>query len=438
MLFSVAAVRIVQALLVVIIVTSQVAGSAVAFSATERSESPTHHRLVIVAGQSNAVGFPSSASEPVVLPGDADVGYSYSIAGGSWGPVESGGLGGLSAVGSFWGPEIRIGQRLNAHKCAGESIVVVKVARGSTSLHTDWRPGTGPQYLKLVERVQQVANALSASGDSVEVEAMYWAQGGTDMNSPHSQNYQQNLAAFLGSVRDDLGAPAMKVVIQSSDLPIVNNAGPSFDPVGLQRVTDAQAAVAAEDPHAALVRTDDVSRIADGVHLDGAGLNAMGNRASWHMLSMRDSNNDSVSDMVAIDAGADPCAAGVVDLAFAFDGVTEVVGSPSPRLRYGFEVSNQGATDVAQFFAMFVGDQCQQIDGRVRLVHEAAGHVEPTDNPLVVRWTGHIEPNETVSLVVETDVVCSGADSALAFGGVFHAGDDSAMNNVAFVQTVLS
>ena len=400
------------------------------------TDTATHFRLVIVAGQSNAVGFAGSLDLYPDIAENANVDYSYYLEGATWGPAASTSLQALARVGQFWGSEMRIAQRLSANRCAGERVVMVKVTRGASTLHSDWARGT-TMYQTLVNRTQQAISAVAPPGsqNTLSLDGLYLALGGTDINSPYAANYQTNLENFIADLRSDLGDSALPVVVQRTDVPTTNDAGPSFDPVGKALVTAAQMQVASDDPDVVWTDSSDASRGADGVHFDGAGLNLMGNRAGYHLLDMRDADGDGVSDMQEIRRGTDPCAS--TDLAVTVtDQPHTPPGSATLHNEYSLVVSNIGSTGVSSFLVQSVVDGCQAIETPLS-VDGNAGTLAGTGNPSILRWTGALEPGATVNLVLRTKVQCVNVATIGNYSGIYHPDDEVNVNNMRFTFTDL-
>jgi hypothetical protein len=231
-------------------------------------------RVLIVAGQSNAVGYGANANTlpPVLYSPQRDVPYEYNI--GGLPPVTDfvwlkwlNGGSGVSLYSKFCGPELSLG-RGGADAFPDSQFLVVKVAVNGTSLCYDWDPNrSGSLYGVMTQAVRTAMAGVAARGGTSVVAGYFWMQGESDAASPDCANaYNANLTAFITRVRSEFGQPALPFVLGriSSRIPIE-----SFP--YRQIVQDAQAAVADADPFTEWVNTDALSLIFDSLHFDTQG-----------------------------------------------------------------------------------------------------------------------------------------------------------------------
>lgn len=174
--------------------------------------------LLIVAGQSNVVGYRSDVSGFSALPDDSEILYNYGYGenphypGDSvgqtdrtdFGPIvvnDGGGNGFVDGgytipAGESWfgfGPELISGQRL---KSTGKPLAVIKYAKGNTSLLTDWHPSTGTHSQALIDRIQAIKTSLEVDY-TVRLAGIVWWQGENDAGSTTNATQYKNLLVSL-------------------------------------------------------------------------------------------------------------------------------------------------------------------------------------------------------------------------------------------------
>jgi hypothetical protein len=176
-------------------------------------------RVFLVAGQSNAEGAHTHASEIDQFPPFVGAGLPQSDA-FLW--YELNGPSGYSSNGwipmqpatqtKIFGPELTF-----ARKVAGETdsrVIIIKSASGGTNLAVDWEPGnpTGQQMYDRTLTLMQTALAdLTSHGIAWKLEGVIWQQGENDMlNSQHVSEYEWRLTALIDRLRSDLDEPELK------------------------------------------------------------------------------------------------------------------------------------------------------------------------------------------------------------------------------------
>ena len=182
----------------------------------------TPRLLVVVAGQSNAIGLGSYAVDPTFgvdfmappFANGADVtdtivwSESQGASRLQTQPVPIG-TPQLNAAGSqIFGPEVELARTLQAYTT--EPITIVKAAYASTTLQRSWSP-TRPNgaFSAMVALVKGAEAADSARGYSDTIGAFYWYQGETDALTPgYGALYQANLADLVAAVRSTLPMPS--------------------------------------------------------------------------------------------------------------------------------------------------------------------------------------------------------------------------------------
>ena len=197
-----------------------------------------------------------------------------------------------------FGPEVTYGRDV-AEFHGGSNVVLVKYARGATSLAVDWRPTTGNDYITFVEAVNAALTNLSVRGYTPVITGMIWMQGEEDTVVFDTANaYEQNLIEFIQAIRNEFDVADMPFVIgqlsNSSSLPYG------------EIVREAQLAVSQSMSDTQLVITNDLPLKTDNVHYDADGQVELGGRFSEKMIFLeKDCEDFSVADLnndCAVDA----------------------------------------------------------------------------------------------------------------------------------------
>jgi len=254
-------------------------------------------KVIVVAGQSNAVGYNHTREYrkgAAPFPGDLleqpDVLFWNSGHGEpEWGPLR------VDPTGSF-GPEIAMAHHLR-HRYPDHRVAIIKCAKGGTGIARSrdyddvvpalnpfddkgihWHPPADGQpagvlYRKLIDNVRAAVAELSRRELEWTLDGMVWMQGEHEAGvSPGmAADYGDLLHRFLISVRRDLRHPGLPVVIGG-----INGHGWAFrDPV-----REGQLQVAENTPRVALVETADLSRAGSGgpAHFDADGMLKLGER----------------------------------------------------------------------------------------------------------------------------------------------------------------
>lgn len=181
--------------------------------------------IVVVAGQSNALGEQSYVVDPKTheniftdATGSA-ADHSVRLMWAETGVHTSGAtpvfLDTLQhlphAPSPVFGPEVGLARALYAD--GYHQLLVVKVAYAGTSLAADWGPQR-PDFLELLRRVHRARAWATANGFEPSIVGFYWLQGEADAaKAAWAKDYARNLHRFIGNVRSKLGL--------SSDVPFV-------------------------------------------------------------------------------------------------------------------------------------------------------------------------------------------------------------------------
>ena len=205
--------------------------------------------LIILSGQSNAVGFDAVASELIRDGRDADVLFWWrcgdpppdrydSTSGLNWTSLQpqpkgvplardsgeegeaSFGLkrqyGNFASVTGGFGPEFGFVRRLREIQ-PERRLAILKVAFSGTGMRTDWNkedPGDGGAcYRALVSEMQRSIAAGKQRGIEFQPRAFLWVQGESDANAVDASNYAKALAAMIEGLRFEIGAPQLPAFI---------------------------------------------------------------------------------------------------------------------------------------------------------------------------------------------------------------------------------
>ena len=197
--------------------------------------------LILVAGQSNAVGYDAYASELPADPVDKTVLFWWrcgdpppdehdSTGARQWttlqsqpvgNPIpkvtESGGAangmkrqyGNFGKPGGGFGPEMGLARTLL--KKGGSPLVIIKVAFSGTSMAADWNPDDpgdgGACYRALVSETKAAIAEAGKQGISLNLRALVWVQGESDADPHAAPRYEKALGDMLARLRKDLDAP---------------------------------------------------------------------------------------------------------------------------------------------------------------------------------------------------------------------------------------
>jgi Carbohydrate esterase, sialic acid-specific acetylesterase len=218
--------------LLVAVATCMVATSQVPASAgVARRASPRKLNLLIVAGQSNALGYQSYVTDPHThqdvftdagrSPADRRVLLMWDetqvpSSGPTPVPLDTPQvLAGTSSA--VFGPEVGLARYL--YRAGHHHLLVVKVAFSGSSLAEDWTPAS-MDFKALVSSVAAAVTWAKGHGWAPTLAGLYWMQGETDaMSEALASAYRSNLKAFLTYVRADLRLPrATPIVLGQIDL----------------------------------------------------------------------------------------------------------------------------------------------------------------------------------------------------------------------------
>lgn len=269
--------------------------------------------LIIVAGQSNAVGYDAYASELPPDVGDQQVLFwwrtgdpppdQYDVtSGGQWKhlqPQPRGAPWDVSKLegkdkparqyGNFkkpeggFGPEIGLARQLQAQE--KRPLAIVKAAFSGTGLMQDWNPddvgASGACYRVLVEETRKAMATGQEEGVRFRLRALVWVQGESDATEAAAPHYSKNLARILERLRTDLTAPELLALI-GVNTRYGNGKNPHMPVVIAQ-----QKELAERDPLTVYVDTEGAETLPPShTHFTAAGTLEIGRRYAAALLAL--------------------------------------------------------------------------------------------------------------------------------------------------------
>lgn len=273
----------------------------------------TKRDLVLVAGQSNAVGFdayadelPSDITDKDVMfwwrvgdppPDDFDVtsarqwtdlkpqprGNPMDVTKGDPKSRPARQYGNFKKPEGGFGPEMGLARTLRARE--GKSPAIVKVAFSGTSMTQDWNPDDpgpgGACYRALVEETKTAIAAAKAQGITLRLRALVWVQGESDATAQAAPEYEKNLAKFLSRLRADLSAPDLLALIG------VNTRFGNGKNPHMPAVIAAQKALTAKDKQSAYVDTEGAETLPPShTHFTAQGTLEIGKRYAEALMKL--------------------------------------------------------------------------------------------------------------------------------------------------------
>ena len=266
--------------------------------------------LILVAGQSNAVGFDAYAEELPADPKDAATMFWWRV--GDPPPDEFDGTSArqwstlqfqprtpampaidgkklarqygnfnLKSKGGF-GPEIGMVRTLATKE--SRPLAVIKTAFSGTSVAGDWNVGhpgkADPCYRAMIDEAKAAIAAAKAKDITLRARAFVWVQGESDANAKDAHAYVANLTAMLLRLRADLNAPDMILLLGVNTR--FGNGKNAFMP----KVIDAQKEVAAALPRARYVDTAGADTLPPShTHFTAVGTLEIGRRFAEALLA---------------------------------------------------------------------------------------------------------------------------------------------------------
>jgi Carbohydrate esterase, sialic acid-specific acetylesterase len=258
---------------------------------------PRDLEVLVLAGQSNALGYQSFVIDPHThhdvftdssrSPADHAVLLTWDESG-----VRSSGHAPVpldspqvrsGATSPIFGPEVGLARTLYAD--GHRNLLIVKVALSGSSLATDWLPGED-DYLAMLRKVASTMSWARANGWTPSIGALYWFQGETDaMSASFAASYSTNLTKFLSAARTSLGlGTSGPVVVARTDVSDFiryehsHRLCPtrSCEPEWLWNFEVMVAQERAAGPSTFVTSTSSLPRAANFIHLTDAGELALG------------------------------------------------------------------------------------------------------------------------------------------------------------------
>ncbi len=253
-------------------------------------------RVVLIGGQSNADGRAASSGLPTApvnlqLP-QANVPFYYHTNGaaangdGTLGKLTTLRPGATETPAGGFGPEVKLGYDLSRafEQQPGTQLVIIKYAKGGSSLHTDWKAGgdamttNDGNFYKTFQRV--VTDGLAKlratyPADTIKLAGMVWVQGESDIVSTatNASAYGANLTTFIADVRITFDPTLPFFLSRTSNQQTSYTANPNYT-----TVRNGQAEVAANVTAAYMIDTDgtEFGTNADNIHFNATGQQALG------------------------------------------------------------------------------------------------------------------------------------------------------------------
>jgi len=201
----------------------------------EKSMEPKPVDVVVISGQSNAVGCThakcitrsmGAEAYSTYMTGYNDIKIAYDCWTKDEGPrfysqnkskdetFVKVMLGQGNGLGTF-GPEIGIAEAL--HEKYANRLFLIKYACGASNLKDDWAQKNSPMYPRLIEYVKKQMQNLVSMGYVPTIKAFCWMQGEGDSWDGYYQEYKDNLSGFAANIREDL-----KELSGNKDVPFID------------------------------------------------------------------------------------------------------------------------------------------------------------------------------------------------------------------------
>lgn len=261
--------------------------------------------LILIAGQSNAVGYDATPAQLPVDAGDKEVLFwwrcgdpppdKHDSVGQGWTTLQAQPLGtpmpktdgvprqfgNFSHAEGGFGPEFGVARTLYAKQ--KKPLAVLKAAFSGTGMRTDWNHADagagGACYRALVEEAKNGIAKAAEKGISLRLRALVWVQGESDANAKDAPVYAENLGAMITQLRKDLGAPELTALVG------VNTNFGSGKNAFMPEIVTQQKALATKLARCAYVDTSGVT-YANGAHFDTAGTLEIGKRFAEALLKL--------------------------------------------------------------------------------------------------------------------------------------------------------
>ena len=232
--------------LILPVAITSIIGAFIAFCGSSwAAEADKNIDLLIVAGQSNAVGFDTDPTKLDSDELDASIRFRFRIGDpppdqhdsisprdkwsvlsaqplGQPGPKsEPRQYGNFSNPSGGFGPEVSFARKIKRRDLQANGmereLAVVKVAFSGTSVADDWDPmgeeKRGACYRALVEEVRSAQSLIAAEGKTVNFRGLVWVQGESDANENDAPKYAERLKAMFETLRRDINAERLPILV---------------------------------------------------------------------------------------------------------------------------------------------------------------------------------------------------------------------------------
>ena len=181
-----------------------------------------------------------------------------------------------------FGPEIGMVRTLATKE--SRPLAVIKTAFSGTSVAADWNVGLPGKadacYRAMIDETKAAIAAAKSKDITLHPHAFVWVQGESDANAKDAAAYVANLSAMLKSLRADLNAPDMILLLGVNTR--FGNGKNAFMP----KVIAAQQEVAAALPRARYVDTAGAETLPPShTHFTAAGTLEIGRRYAEALLA---------------------------------------------------------------------------------------------------------------------------------------------------------
>lgn len=210
---------------------------------------------VIIAGDSNALGYLNTGAAPYVATAPVQI-----WTGGAWNYLNPGVNTGTPNNPTAWGPEVQFAKDwLAVHADDGSHLWIVKDAatvKGSTSLAVDWAPASGHMFASTSADVSAAMHNLDGTAYAFDhYDGALIVLGENDaVNPAFAAAYHDNLIAFNSAARaawhvttllesrieDTMGAPADNLAVRDAQWQVdqADAAMVSFRTIGFEQQPD--------------------------------------------------------------------------------------------------------------------------------------------------------------------------------------------------------
>ncbi len=260
--------------------------------------------LLIVAGQSNAVGFDAKPGELPTDPADRNILFWWkcgdpppdehdSHSSQKWTHLQPQPLGdpikprAERQYGNYAQPEGGFGPEMGLARTIFASqkrpLAVLKVAFSGTGMRTDWNHADagdgGLCYRALLSEFGKANDAAKLNGIELKPRALIWVQGESDATARDAPNYAQALGAMIEQLRKDIKAPKMLALIAVNTQ--FSQGTNQFMPV----IVKQQQLLATRDPLCHYVDTSEAT-IANYAHYDSEGTLLVGRLFAEKLMAL--------------------------------------------------------------------------------------------------------------------------------------------------------